>query len=117
MSMQPWAKLARVTLAGALLASAVAVSGASIVAAQDEVDCSAIAGGVQLPEVVDDKFNVAMVLIGPHNDGGWSQAHFEGLQYMCENMDGVHVAYMENVAEGADAEQVFRIPRLVRSGD
>lgn len=114
MSMQRWAKLTRVTLAGALLASAVGVSGAPIVAAQDEDDCSAIAGGVQLPETVDGKFNVAMVLIGPHNDGGWSQAHFEGLQYVCENMDNVHVAYMENVPEGADAEQVFR--SLARKG-
>ncbi len=113
MSMQPWAKLARVTLAGALLASAIGVSGAPFVAAQEE-DCSAITGGVQLPETVDGQFNIAMVLIGPHNDGGWSQAHFEGLQYMCENMDGVHVAYMENVLEGADAEQVFR--SLARKG-
>ena len=108
MSMQPWAKLARVTLAGALLASAIGVSGAPLVAAQEDTDCSAIVGGVQLPETVDGKFNVAMVLIGPHNDGGWSQAHFEGLQYVCENMDGAHVAYMENVPEGADSEQVFR---------
>ena len=114
MSMRSWAKYARVTMAGALLASAIGVSGAPIVAAQEETDCSAIAGGVDFPETVDGKFNVAMVLIGPHNDGGWSQAHFEGLQYMCENMDETHVAYMENVAEGADAEQVFR--SLARKG-
>ncbi len=114
MSMQPWAKLARVTLAGALLASAIGVSGAPLVAAQEETDCSAISGGVQLPETMEGAFNIAMVLIGPHNDGGWSQAHFEGLQYMCENMDGVHVAYVENVAEGSDAEQAFR--SLARKG-
>ena len=114
MIMQPWAKLARVTLAGALLASAIGVSGAPLVAAEEGTDCSAIVGGVQLPETMDDKFNVAMVLIGPHNDGGWSQAHFEGLQYVCENVDNVHVAYMENVAEGGDSEQVFR--SLARKG-
>jgi basic membrane protein A and related proteins len=114
MSTQPWTKLARVTLAGALLASAIGVSGAPLVAAQEDTDCSAISGGVQLPETVDGKFNVGMVLIGPHNDGGWSQAHFEGLQYLCENMDNVHVAYMENVPEGADSEQVFR--SLARKG-
>ena len=49
-----------------------------------------------------------MVLIGPHDDGGWSQAHYEGLQYLCENVPGTHVAYIENVPEGADSEQVFR---------
>lgn len=65
-------------------------------------------GGFQIPEVVDGKFNVAMVLIGPHNDGGWSQAHYEGLEYIAKNVEGVNVAYIENVPEGADSEQVFR---------
>ena len=49
-----------------------------------------------------------MVLIGPHDDGGWSQAHYEGLQYLCQNMPGTHIAYIELVPEGADSEQVFR---------
>jgi len=66
------------------------------------------AAGTQIPEIVAGKFNVAMVLIGPHNDGGWSQAHYEGLIYLCENMADSHVAYIENVPEGADSEQVFR---------
>jgi basic membrane protein A len=91
-----------------MLASAVGVSAAPIVAAQEENDCSTISGGVQLPETVDGKFNVGMVLIGPHNDGGWSQAHFEGLEYIATQMDDVHTAYIENVPEGADSEQVFR---------
>jgi basic membrane protein A len=65
------------------------------------------ASGTQIPEIVAGKFNVAMVLIGPH-DGGWSQAHYEGLIYLCENMADSHVAYIENVPEGADSEQVFR---------
>jgi len=69
---------------------------------------------VQIPDVEAGKFNVAMVLIGPHDDGGWSQAHYEGLQYVCENVDNTHVAYIENVAEGADSEQVFR--SLARKG-
>ena len=71
-------------------------------------------GGLQIPEVVSGKFNVAMVLIGPHDDGGWSQAHYEGLVYVGENVDNVNVAYIENVPEGADSEQVFR--SLARKG-
>src|SRR6476620_12457024 len=75
-------------------------------------DCTAGAaqGGanLQIPDVVAGKFNVAMVLIGPHDDGGWSQAHYEGLQYLCQNMPGTHIAYIELVPEGADSEQVFR---------
>lgn len=65
-------------------------------------------GGFQIPDVKKDKFNVAMVLIGPHDDGGWSQAHYEGLVYIEENVPNVHTAYIENVPEGADSEQVFR---------
>jgi basic membrane protein A len=67
-----------------------------------------IVGGFEIPATQRNKFNIAMVLIGPHNDGGWSQAHYEGLEYIAENMDDVHIAYIENVPEGADSEQVFR---------
>ncbi|GAP07821.1 nucleoside-binding protein [Anaerolinea thermolimosa] len=65
-------------------------------------------GGFQIPEAQAGKFNVAMVLIGPHDDGGWSQAHYEGLEYIQKNVPNVHTAYIENVPEGADSEQVFR---------
>jgi len=69
---------------------------------------------LQIPDVEAGKFNVAMVLIGPHDDGGWSQAHYEGLQYVCEHIAGSHVAYIELVPEGADSETVFR--SLARKG-
>jgi len=71
-------------------------------------------GGFQIPAIKEGKFNVAMVLIGPHDDGGWSQAHYEGLLYVEENVPDVNVAYIENVPEGADSEQVFR--SLARKG-
>ncbi len=68
----------------------------------------------QIPDVVAGQFNVAMVLIGPHDDGGWSQAHYDGLVYLCDHVANSHVAYIENVPEGADSEQVFR--SLARKG-
>src|SRR5512137_342574 len=71
-------------------------------------------GGLQIPEVQSGKFNVAAVLIGPHDDGGWSQAHYEGLVYLEKNVPNSHVAYIENVPEGSDSEQVFR--SLARKG-
>lgn len=71
-------------------------------------------GGFQIPNVESGKFNVAMVLIGPHDDGGWSQAHYEGLVYVEETVPNVHIAYVENVPEGADSEQIFRA--LARKG-
>ncbi|HEX9681048.1 MAG TPA: BMP family ABC transporter substrate-binding protein [Anaerolineales bacterium] len=67
-----------------------------------------VVGGFEIPAIEAGKFNVAMVLIGPHDDGGWSQAHYEGLLYAEENVPDVHVAYIENVPEGADSEQIFR---------
>ena len=71
-------------------------------------------GGFQIPEIQEGKFNIAAVLIGPHDDGGWSQAHYEGLQYVEKNMPDAHVAYIENVPEGTESEQVIR--SLARKG-
>lgn len=68
----------------------------------------------QIPAVVDGKYNVAFVYVGPHDDGGWSQAHDVGRIYVQENVADVHTAYVENVSEGADAEQVIR--SLARKG-
>ena len=68
----------------------------------------------QIPAVEEGKYNVAFVYVGPHDDGGWSQAHDVGRMYVEENVDDVHTAYVENVAEGADAEQVIR--SLARKG-
>ncbi len=100
--------------AGVILFGACSGSGSSSAAPSGaSADCagagtSGAAGAPEIPDVVEGKFNVAMVLIGPHDDGGWSQAHYEGLQYVCENVPDAHTAYIELVPEGADSEQVFR---------
>jgi basic membrane protein A len=72
------------------------------------------AGGLQIPDIEEGKFNVAAVLIGPHDDGGWSQAHYEGLEYIQQNVPNTHIAYIENVPEGTESEQVIR--SLARKG-
>jgi basic membrane protein A len=97
-------------VAGLLIVSACqATPGGSAAATGAASGCTAGSGtGVQIPDVEAGKFNVAMVLIGPHDDAGWSQAHYEGLQYVCDHVANSHVAYIENVPEGADSEQVFR---------
>ena len=71
-------------------------------------------GGYQIPAIKEGKYNVAFVYVGPHEDGGWSQAHDVGRVYVEENLDDVHTAYVEIVAEGADSEQVTR--SLARKG-
>ncbi len=72
------------------------------------------AGKYQIPSIEEGKYNVAFVYVGPHDDGGWTQAHDVGRMYVEENVENVHTAYVENVAEGADAEQVIR--SLARKG-
>jgi basic membrane protein A len=80
----------------------------TLAACQTGAEETEVVGGFQIPAVEEGKFNVGMVLIGPHDDGGWSQAHYEGLEYIRENVPNTHVAYIENVPEGADSEQIFR---------
>jgi basic membrane protein A len=44
-------------------------------------------------------FKVAWIYVGPHNDGGWSQAHDEGRQYVQRMLGSkVQTTYKENIA-------------------
>ncbi len=87
---------------------------ALLLAACAQAEEAEIVGGFEIPVVEDGKFNVAMVLIGPHDDGGWSEAHWDGLNFIEDNIPDTHVAFIELVPEGADSEQVFR--SLARKG-
>ncbi len=105
-----WLGSVSILAAGLLVVTACqGTPGGSAGATGVATSCTAGSGtGVQIPDVEAGKFNVAMVLIGPHDDAGWSQAHYEGLQYVCEHVANAHVAYIENVLDTADSEQVFR---------
>lgn len=70
--------------------------------------------GFTIPDIVQGKFNVAVVLIGFHADGGWSQAHTEGAQWMATQDPTINVQYVELVNPGPDAENVMR--SLARKG-
>ena len=119
MARTSFARLSLLTVAVLLLGACTSSStpgGSSSAAAGDRcagVGTSGAEGELQIPDVEEGKFNVAMVLIGPHDDAGWSQAHYEGLRYLCENIEDSHVAYVENVLE-AGSEQTFR--SLARKG-
>ncbi|MBE3037063.1 MAG: BMP family ABC transporter substrate-binding protein, partial [Candidatus Atribacteria bacterium] len=56
----------------------------------------------------EEKIKVAFIYVGPHNDGGWSQAHDEGRIYLEEKLPYVETAYSEMVPEGAPCEKVIR---------
>jgi basic membrane protein A and related proteins len=58
----------------------------------------------------------AWIYVGPHNDGGWSQAHDAGRLYVQKQLGSkVITTYKENVPEGPQASQV--IESLVRDGN
>ena len=52
-----------------------------------------------------DKLKACFVYVGPHNDGGYSQQHDVGRQQVDKELgDKVETSYVENVAEGPDAD-------------
>jgi simple sugar transport system substrate-binding protein len=44
-----------------------------------------------------EEFIFGMVLVGPINDGGWNQAHYEAAQYVVEKVPGVKFIYIDKV--------------------
>jgi basic membrane protein A len=51
-------------------------------------------------------FKVAWIYVGPHNDGGWSQAHDAGRLYVQKALGNkVQTTYKENIAVGPQFEQ------------
>lgn len=56
-----------------------------------------------------DPMKVGFVYVGPIGDHGWSYQHDLGRKALEKHFDGkVKTTYVENVAEGADAERVIR---------
>jgi simple sugar transport system substrate-binding protein len=49
------------------------------------------------PVIAQDEFVFGMVLVGPKDDRGWSQAHFEGGQYVVDNVEGAEMLYFESL--------------------
>jgi basic membrane protein A and related proteins len=61
-------------------------------------------------------FKAAWIYVGPHNDGGWSQAHDQGRLYVQKALGSkVKTEYKENVPEGPQVAQV--IEQLIRDGN
>ena len=61
-------------------------------------------------------FKAAWIYVGPHNDGGWSQAHDQG-RLMVQKALGskIQTTFKENVPEGPQVAQV--IDSLIRDGN
>ncbi len=48
-----------------------------------------------------DTFTFGLIMVGPRNDHGWSQAHYEAGLYIQENIPGAQMLYLENVYSGS----------------
>jgi basic membrane protein A len=60
-------------------------------------------------------FKVAWIYVGPHNDGGWSQAHDDGRLYVQKMLGSkVQTTYKENIAVGSQFDQT--VQSLVSQG-
>jgi simple sugar transport system substrate-binding protein len=72
----------------------------------------AVSAALMLPLTAlaeDDPMKVGFVYVGPIGDHGWSYQHDQGrLGVEAHFGDAVDTTYVENVAEGADAERAIR---------
>jgi simple sugar transport system substrate-binding protein len=57
-----------------------------------------------MPLAAQDEIVFGMVLVGPETDRGWSQAHFEGGQYVEANLPGARMVYFPSL-NPADAPE------------
>ena len=67
----------------------------------------ALATCVTAADAGEAKLKVGVVHLGSITDGGYNQAHAEGVAVMKRNLPDVEVIQVENVPEGADAERVM----------
>ncbi len=66
----------------------------------------------------EDPYVFGMVLVGPINDGGWSQAHYEGALYAEENLPNTEYIYVDkvNTADRPNVQVEQVVDELVDQG-
>jgi basic membrane protein A and related proteins len=75
----------------------------------------AVAAGTSAAKPAAAPYKVAWILPGPHLDGGWSQAHYDGLRYVQKALGSkVQTTYKESIATGPQLEQT--VAGLVNQG-
>jgi basic membrane protein A len=75
-----------------------------------------VSTGSARPQKQAATVKAAWIYVGPHNDGGWSQAHDKGRLYVQKRLGAkVKTTFKENVPEGPQVTQV--IESLIRDGN
>jgi len=77
----------------------------------------AACGGTAAPEE-QEEFVFGIILVGPKNDRGWSQAHYEGGMYIEENIPGARMIVFEslNAADKPEATLEGVVDDMVADG-
>ena len=72
----------------------------------------------EMEEEVAEPFKFGVILVGPKNDRGWSQAHFEGGEYVEAMMDGAEMIVFEslNPADKPEATVESVVDEMVADG-
>jgi simple sugar transport system substrate-binding protein len=60
------------------------------------------------PTIAQDEFVFGIVLVGPDDDSGWSQAHFEGGQYVVDHVPGTRMLTFENLNSAATPDKTLQ---------
>ncbi|MEZ4516111.1 MAG: BMP family ABC transporter substrate-binding protein [Chloroflexota bacterium] len=86
----------------ALVMALAACGGTASAPDETEADVTEPEGGEPAPteesgEEMAEPFVFGVVLVGPRNDHGWSQAHYEGGNYVVENMPGAEMIVFESL--------------------
>jgi simple sugar transport system substrate-binding protein len=66
----------------------------------------------------DEELVFGMVLVGPQDDNGWSQAHYEGGQYVSEHVPGTRMVVFESLNPADAPETTLRdvVTEMVAEG-
>src|SRR5512135_3925795 len=72
-------------------------------AAPTEVPAATAVPATEAPTAVPtpETFTFGILLVGAHNDNGWSQATYDGAQYVEKNVPNTKLLYLENVYTGS----------------
>jgi simple sugar transport system substrate-binding protein len=75
-------------------------------------------GSTQGEEPTTEPIKFGVILVGPKNDHGWSQAHFEGGTYVEQNLDGAEMIVFEslNPADKPEATVESVVDEMVADG-
>jgi simple sugar transport system substrate-binding protein len=60
--------------------------------------------------------SIGMVLVGPYNDTGWSQATYEGAQYVVSKLPGTQLNYIDNAFSHQGSTPAQLAEQLVSQG-